>query len=104
MNGNEPATKQDLADLKKEFHTDMGQLRTDMDQLRSEMNHSYRDVVERLDDIGTKMLTAFYNVAETHGKRLSDLDSSDAALRSRLSTVEKRIMEIEKRLNFPPAA
>jgi hypothetical protein len=93
MDGNAPATKQDISDLDQKI-----------EQLRSEMNHGYRDVVERLDDIGTKMLTAFYNVAETHGKRRSYLDSSDAALRSRLSTVEKRIMEIEKRLNFPPAA
>ena len=104
MNGNEPATKQDIADLDQKIEQLSAELKTDMEQLRSEMSHGYRDVLERVDDIGTKMLTAFYNGAETHGKRLSDLDSSDAALRSRLSTVEKRIMEIEKRLNFPPAA
>jgi phage shock protein A len=100
MSGNEPATKQDIADLEQKI----GEIKTDMEQLRSEMNHGYRDVVERLDDIATRMLTAFYNVAETHGRRLADLDSSDAGLRSRLSTVESRIMEIEKRLNLPPAA
>jgi hypothetical protein len=60
MSGSEPATRRDIADLEQK-----------MEQLRSEMNHGYRDVVERLDEIGTKMLTAFYNVAETHGKRLN---------------------------------
>jgi hypothetical protein len=96
MNGNEPATKQDLADLDKRFHADI-------EQLRSEMNHGYRDLLERIDDVGTRMLTAFYNVAETHGKRLMDVENTDSALRSRLSTVENRLLEIERRLNLPPA-
>jgi hypothetical protein len=43
-------------------------------------------------------------VAETHGKRLGELDSNEHAIRSRLSTVENRVMELEKRLITPPPA
>ena len=83
-NGLEPATKQDI------------------EQLRAEMNHGYRELAERLDDGITRMLNAFYGVAETHGKRLAELDGNEAAIRSRLSTVENRLLAIEKRINIPP--
>jgi hypothetical protein len=43
------------------------------EQLRSEMSHGYRDLAERWDDGVTKFLNAFYGVAETHGKRLGEL-------------------------------
>jgi hypothetical protein len=33
------------------------------------MNHGYRDLAERLDDGITRMLNAFYGVAEAHGKQ-----------------------------------
>jgi hypothetical protein len=55
---NLPATKQDIDQLHS--HT-----KQDIEQLRSEMNHGYRDFAERLDDGITRMLTAFYGVAET---------------------------------------
>ena len=57
---NAPANKGDIADLDQKI-----------EQLRSEMNHGYRDLAERLDDGITRMLNAFYGVAETHGKRLT---------------------------------
>ena len=52
MNGNEPATKADLVALKQ-----------DVDQLRSETNHQYNDVMERIDDLKTELLSAFYSFA-----------------------------------------
>jgi hypothetical protein len=38
------------------------------------------------------------------GKRLGELDAGEAAIRSRLHTVENRLLELEKRINTPPAA
>lgn len=86
------ATKGDIAAVKQ-----------DIEQLRSEMNHGYRDLAEKLDDGITRMMTAFYGVAETQGKRLTELDNGEALIRSRLNTVESRLMEVEKRLHMPPA-
>jgi hypothetical protein len=51
-----PASKGDILDLE-----------TRIEQLRSEVNHGYRDLAERWDDGVTKLLNAFYSVAETHG-------------------------------------
>ncbi len=94
---NAPATKGVIAELE-------ARIDQKIEQLRSEVNHGYRDLVERMDDGFTKVLNAFYSIAETRGKRLGEHDATDYALRSRLSTVENRLMDIEKRLNMPPAA
>ncbi len=90
---NAPATKGDIADLK-----------TQMVQLHSEMSHIHNDLVERIADGETRVLKAFYNFAESNQKRLAEIDSENAAIRSRLGSVETRLLEVEKRLNMPPAA
>jgi hypothetical protein len=46
-NGNAPATKKDI------------------EQLRSEMSHQYNDVVERITDAETRLLKAFYSFGES---------------------------------------
>lgn len=112
---NAPATKGDIADLKG--HMDelgsglkaqvdhvRSDLVTQVDQLRSETNHMYNDLVERVADGETRRLKAFYNFAESNQKRLAEIDSDQAAIRSRLGSVETRLLEVEKRLNMPPAA
>jgi hypothetical protein len=77
---------------------------TQVDQLRSETNHMYNDLVERIADGETRLLKAFYNFAESNQKRVAEIDSDQAAIRSRLGSVETRLLEVEKRLNMPPAA
>ena len=73
---NAPATKGDIEQLRSEQRSGIEELRSEqrsgVEQLRSEMNHGYRDLAERLDDGITRMLNAFYGVAETHGKRLAE--------------------------------
>jgi hypothetical protein len=85
-NGNAPATKQDI------------------EQLRSEMSHSHDDLIERLTDGETRLLKAFYNFAQSNSKRMTEIEGNEAALRSRLATIEDRLMEVEKRLNIPPSS
>lgn len=60
------------------------------------MSHGYRELQEKLDEGVARMVTASYTVAESHGKRLMDLETTGSTLRSRLSTVENR-------LNLPAA-
>ena len=36
-------------------------------------------------------------------KRMTELEGNEAAIRSRLGTIEDRLMEVEKRLNIPPS-
>lgn len=117
--GNEPATKQDLANLRTELKADQEQLRSelkadqeqlrselkaDQEQLRSEFHHGFDDLKETMRDIQTDMLKAFYNFAESNNKRIGENEMNEAAIRSRVETLERRVTELEQRLNIPPAA
>src|SRR5690348_5762449 len=99
MNGNEPATKTDVAELRTELKTDLGALETRLNErheiLRSEMQHIYDALVERIADSETKVLQAFYNFADSNNKRLIQTEATDALLTSRVSTLETRVLEIE---------
>jgi len=75
----EPATKDDLIVLKDEL-------------------------VEAFRDVQTEILTAFYGFTETIQNRFKEQDQTEASLKRRMTTLESRLLEIEKRLNLPPAA
>ena len=76
-NGHEPATKQDVIDA--------------VDR-----------VVEAMRDLQTEILTAFYGYTQTTDAKLKEGEQSDIGLRQRLTAVETRVLEVEKRLNMPP--
>ena len=97
---NAPATKGDLQQLRSES----GQLRTEFEQLRSEMSHQFDDLKEAFRDGQTEILKAFYGYTQTTDAKLKESDQADYALRQRLTVVESRLLEVEKRLNMPPAA
>lgn len=78
-NGQEPATKADLNDLRDEL-------------------------IEVMRDTETKLLRAFYNFAESNQKRLSEVERTDLGILDRLATIERRVTEVEKRLNTPPTS
>jgi phage shock protein A len=83
-----------------------GEARLDekIEQLRSEVNHGYADIVERMADGETRLLKAFYGFAQSNQNRVAELEGNEAAIRNRLGALENRILEVEKRLNMPPAA
>jgi hypothetical protein len=85
-NGDAPATKRDI------------------EQLRSEFHHEFDDLKETFRDVQTELLKAFYSFAESTQQRLGQVEVSNQALVARLATVENRLLEVEKRLNLPPAA
>jgi len=78
-NGHQPATKADLKELE-------GRLTT------------------AIRDVEPKLLTAFYDFAKASQYRASELETSDGALKRRIGSIEDRLLEVEKRLNMPPAA
>jgi hypothetical protein len=55
-------------------------------------------------DNQTELLKAFSNFAQTADVKFKDAETSDMALRQRLTAVETRLTEVEKRLSLPPAA
>jgi len=82
-NGDQPATKQDLVELRSELKGDMAAMR--------------EALVEAMHDTETRLLTAFYGWAQGTQKHLWDLDRAEISLRERLGGVDKRLMDLELR-------
>lgn len=96
MNSDSPATKHDLEELRSE-------VKQDLEQLRSEVNHVHDDLVERISDSETRLLQAFYSFADSNNKRLVQGEAATALVISRVTTLEDRVLQLEKRLNIPPS-
>ncbi len=97
-NGHEPATKRDIGELR----TEMAELKQNVEEMRSEFHHAYDDLRETIRDTQTEMLKAFYGFAQSTDAKLKESELADMMLRSRLSAVESRVTEIERRINQPP--
>jgi hypothetical protein len=82
--GHEPATKADI------------------EQLRSESHHAYDDLKETIRDAQTELLTAFYGWAKSTDAKFKESEIADLTLRQRITALECRLTEVEKRLNLPP--
>jgi DNA polymerase II small subunit/DNA polymerase delta subunit B len=91
---NAPVTKGDI----------QGAVQGAVEQLRSEMHQQYDDLKETIRDSETKLLKAFYSFAESNQQRLAQVEGTTNGVIARLVTLETRILEVEKRLNMPPAA
>lgn len=89
-NGHEPATKADLKALQ-------GLIVKQIEDAEDRLTATIRGTE-------TKLLTAFYDFAKANQQRLSELEGSDAAIKRRIGSLEDRLLEVEKRLNMPPAA
>jgi uncharacterized membrane-anchored protein YhcB (DUF1043 family) len=88
---NAPATKRDLEQLEQK-----------VEMVRSELHHSFDELMEKMSDIQTELLRAFYNYAQTADAKLKEGEVADFLIRSRLTAMESRQTEMEKRLNMPP--
>ncbi len=86
---NAPATKGDIAELEQKFEEKF-------DQLRGEMNHGYADLAERISDSEGRLLKAFYDFAQSNQKRTSEVEFDQGSMRSRLATIEDRLLQVSK--------
>ncbi len=86
-NGHEPATKADLAHVAEQF--------------RSEFHHGFDELKETMRNGQTELLRAFYSFAQSADAKLKESEIADMLLRQRLTAVEMRLLEVEKRLNLP---
>ncbi len=93
VNGNEPATKGDFANLNPKF-----------EQLRSEMSQPHQDLVTRMHESRTTLLNVFCGIAESTEERLNQIEANQAAIRVRLDSLGGRMFEVEKRLHIPLVA
>ena len=82
-NGHEPATKQDIAEL------------------RGEMKAMEERLVESFRDVQTELLKAFYSFTESNRQRVTQLEGNQGALITRIGVLEDRMLELERKVNFP---
>ena len=62
------------------------------------------ELIEAIRDVETKLLKAFYGFAESTQERISNNEGATDGLKNRLATLERRITDLEKRVNFPHAS
>lgn len=86
-NGDQPATRADLA-----------QVRID---LRAEMKAMEDRLAETMRDVQTELLKAFYTYGQSTDLKLKESEIADFTIRQRLTSVEFRLTEVERRLNLP---
>jgi hypothetical protein len=80
-NGNEPATKQDVAEVRTEMRGDR--------------------LIKAVRDSRTELLKAFYSFAESNHCRLVQLEGNQGALIARIGTLEDRMTDLERKVTFP---
>ena len=98
---NANATKGDLQDLRDEMKGDIQGLR---DEMKGNIQGLRDELLEAFRDSQTELLRAFYSFAQSTDVKLKETELADIMLRQRLTAVESRLTEVEKRLFLPPAA
>jgi hypothetical protein len=97
----EPATKEDLASLKVEIGNDLVALKM---EIGNDIAALKEELVEAFRDGQTELLKAFYGFMQTVQNRFQEDDQTEASMKRRITTLESRILEIEKRLSMPPGS
>jgi hypothetical protein len=73
-------------------------------RLKGEMSEVEARLTEKMRDMQTELLHAFYGFTESVQSRFKAQDDTEAGLKHRLTVLEGRLLEVERRLNMPPAA
>src|ERR1035441_642903 len=93
--GNQPATKQDLTEVRTEMKA--------MDERLGDRMQAMEDrLIEAFRDSQTELLKAFYSFTESNRQRVSQVEANQASLITRVGTLEDRITDLERRIISPP--
>ena len=88
------ATKGDLKDLEERI----------LDTVRGDLLSLEERLLKAIGDTATELAKAFFHFTESNQIRATQLEANQAALIDRISTLEARLTDLEKRLNFPQPA
>src|SRR5437763_403224 len=102
---NTPATRGDIEDLRSEMKQQIGTIRSEVQEsastLRSDMQHRHDDFIERANNGETRLLGAFYAFAQSNQERLTNAERDAASLKERMALYEQRLINLERKVNFP---
>jgi len=96
-----PATKGDLEDLETRLKGEISGVET---RLEGEISEVEARLTEKMRDMQTELPKAFYGFTESVQSRFKAQDDTESGLKHRLTVLETRLLEVERRLNMPPAA
>ena len=106
-NGNAPVTRADLAEFRGELVRQIGELmdariRQSEERFAERFLHTEEQFTERLHDAETRLLKAFYQYQEHSDVRMrkmsADISNMDTASDLRLNNLERRVIEIERKI------
>ena len=72
--------------------------------VKGEVSELETPLTEQMRDMQTKLLKAFHRFTESVQSRCRAQDDTESGLKHRLTILETRILEVERRLKMPPAA
>jgi hypothetical protein len=72
--------------------------------VKGEVSELETPLTEQMRDMQTKLLKAFHRFTESVQSRFKAQDDTESGLKHRLTILETRILEVERRLKMPPAA
>ena len=84
-------------------HVTKADLKALRDELKADMKAFKDELAEMIRDVETKLLKAFYGFAETTQKRLTENERATSGVADRIEIIERRVTDLEKRVNFPHA-
>lgn len=90
-NGNQPATKQDIAEV-----------RTELKAMDDRMKAMEDRLIEAFRDSQTELLKAYYNFTESNRQRVSQVEGNQASLITRIGNLEDRMTDLQLRIITPP--
>ena len=98
----QPAAKQDLAGLEQRMDARFSEVDARFDQVDARFNELRDELKEAIQDVETRILTAIYGYTETMSLRQDGAAKEAAEFEDRLMVLERRVLEVEKRLDLPP--
>ena len=102
-NGNAPLTRGDLDEFKREIVKQIGAVIQQTEERFTErLQHTEEQFAEHLHDTETRLLKAFYQYQEHSDVRMrkmsADISNMDTASDLRLNNLERRVIEIERKI------
>ena len=99
-NGNAPVTRADLEEFREGFKHEL--VKEIGEVIDARIRQSEEQFAERLHDSHTRLLKAFYQYQEHSDVRMrkmsADISNMDTASDLRLNNLERRVIEIERRI------
>jgi hypothetical protein len=75
--------------------------KADLKELRDELIAAMQEAIH---DSETRLLKAFYGFAEATQKRMDNTENAQGGLTGLIATLDRRVTELEKKVNFPNAS